>query len=463
VSVGFRFILGLRATPAGIPARGLAGWALTVLGLILFAMVVRSWLADPRRHGRHRSAGARTDVARPVRRRSWGRSRSRWAGYADISVQAGRPMRASAAQSLAQCTPAALAGLPGKDQSAPLGRPSDDGGESAAPGGWPGQDRPVTVTGSARDRGQAALATPGSAEPIPVTVGGQENGHHPASARAADELDAGVLDLGAPEAVGPDPGAPDVAGPDVAGPDVAADEPGSRATSEFFYPAALRLLGVRRRASGSVDCAGSLVQRIEVALGSYRIEVLLAEAPAGDRTVRSEKIHTWIASAPYLVWTPLPHDFPADGVAFACLGAGDEGCLFLDLAAAPGAITIGGDQAAATRLAESLAHQLCLGPAADHIGVVVVGSALPPPPPLGAEWLPSVADLVRRQPRQDGRVEMVFCRLGSGDDVFPLARYVSSAPSRVVPIVLADLPDAPWSLTAFPSALPADALQPVVS
>jgi hypothetical protein len=467
VSVGFRFMLGLRANVAGIPARPLAGWALTLLGLVLFAMVVRSWLTDPRLGGRHRSAGGHTYVARPTRRRSWGRLRSRWAGDAGISVQARRPMRASAAQSLAQCTPAALAGPPAKDQSAPLGQASDDDGESAALGGWPGQDRPVTVTGSARGRGQAALAgltgTAESAEPVPAPVGSQGKGHHPASDRAADGLDAGVPDLGAPDAGAPDAGAPDAGGPDAGGPDSAAGEPGSRATSEFFYPAALRLLGVRRRASGSAGGAGSLVQRIEVAQGDYRIEVLLAEAPAGGRTGRSEKNHTWVASAPYLVWTPLPHDFPADGVAFACLGAGDEGCLFLDLAAAPGAITIGGDQAAATRLAESLAHQLCLSPAAGHVGVVVVGSALPPPPPLGAEWLPSVADLVRRQPRQDGRVEMVFCRLGSGDDVFPLARYVSSAPSRVVPIVLADLPDAPWSLTASPSALPAEVLQPVVS
>lgn len=415
MSVGFRFMLGLRATAAGIPARPLAGWALTLLGLVLFAMVVRSWLADPRLGGRHRSAGGHKYVARPKRRRSWGRLRSRWAGDAGISVQAGRPMRASAAQSPAQCTPAALAGPPAKDQSAPLGQASDDDGESAALGGWQGQDRPVTVIGSARGRGQAALAG--------LTGTAEYEG----------------------------------------GPDAAVGEPSTRATSEFFYPAALRLLGVRRRASGSADGPGSLVQRIEVAQGDYRIEVLLAEAPAGGRTGRSEKNHTWVASAPYLVWTPLPHDFPADGVAFACLGAGDEGCLFLDLAAAPGAITIGGDQAAATRLAESLAHQLCLGPAAGHVGVVVVGSALPPPPPLGAEWLPSVADLVRRQPRQDGRVEMVFCQLGSGDDVFPLARYVSSAPSRVVPIVLADLPDAPWSLTASPSALPAEVLQPVVS
>jgi hypothetical protein len=51
---------------------------------------------------------------------------------------------------------------------------------------------------------------------------------------------------------------------------------------------------------------------------------------------------------PYLVCTPFPHDFPADGVAFAGVWRRRGGCLFLDLAAVPGAITIGGDQAAAT-------------------------------------------------------------------------------------------------------------------
>jgi hypothetical protein len=47
--------------------------------------------------------------------------------------------------------------------------------------------------------------------------------------------------------------------------------------------------------------------------------------------------------------------------------------------------------------------------------------------------------------------------------VFPLARYVDSAPCRVVPLILADLPDAPWSFTAHQSPHPAEVLQPVVS
>ncbi|HMH93670.1 MAG TPA: hypothetical protein VK586_21640, partial [Streptosporangiaceae bacterium] len=47
--------------------------------------------------------------------------------------------------------------------------------------------------------------------------------------------------------------------------------------------------------------------------------------------------------------------------------------------------------------------------------------------------------------------EMIFCQLRSNDDAFALARYVSSAHRRIVPVVLADLPGAPWTFTAQPS------------
>jgi len=64
-----------------------------------------------------------------------------------------------------------------------------------------------------------------------------------------------------------------------------------------------------------------------------------------------------------------------------------------------------------------------------------------------------------RRPGPDGHAELVFCRLKSNEDVFPLARYVASASHRVVPLVMADLLGAPWSA---PSRRPAGVLQPVV-
>src|SRR6266568_6318092 len=67
------------------------------------------------------------------------------------------------------------------------------------------------------------------------------------------------------------------------------------------------------------------------------------EVALGDLTRRRPvKAKGWVASAPYLVWAPLPHDVPGGGVAFACVGAGSGGCLFIDLAAAPGAVACGG-------------------------------------------------------------------------------------------------------------------------
>jgi hypothetical protein len=225
-----------------------------------------------------------------------------------------------------------------------------------------------------------------------------------------------------------------------------------------FSPAALRLLGLRETPA---DDLGGVVRRHEVLLGSCQVEAVLAEAPArggksGDRG--------WVTSDPYLVWTPLPHDVPDGGIAFACVGAGKGGCLFIDLAAAPGAVALGGERQAAARLAESLAYQLCTGPAAGRVRLVVVGDAVPLPAPPGAEWIASTAQLAPRIMLGPGRdVELVFCRLSSDADVFPLARYAGGSPYRVIPVVLADLPGAPWSFTAHPSQRPARVLQPVVS
>lgn len=231
-----------------------------------------------------------------------------------------------------------------------------------------------------------------------------------------------------------------------------------------FSPTALRLLGVRTPSAARAAAVHAAIQRHEVVLGDYEVQAVLAEAPASKREGKSPEVQTWVASTPYLVWTPLPHDVPSGGLAFACVGAGDGGCLFIDLAAAPGAVMLGGEPEAASRLAESIAHQLRSGPTADRINLVVVGDAVPAPLPPGTECVAGAADLGwGGRPGPGKQAELVFCRLNSDEDVFPLARYVASAPHRVVPIVLADLLGAPWSFTAHPIRRPAGVLQPVVS
>jgi hypothetical protein len=274
-----------------------------------------------------------------------------------------------------------------------------------------------------------------------------------------------------PPVPGPPPGKP--AAPEPPPGELPAPEPppgelpaaggGSRGPAEgppVLSAAGLRLLGLREAPAGE---RGGMAQRHEVTLGEYRVEVMLAEAPALGRKGRSPE-GRWVASAPYLVWTPLPHDVPGGGTAFACVGAGKKGCLFIDLAAAPGPLTLRGETRGVGWLAESLAHQLCAGPAARRVHLVVVADAVPAPTPPGVEWAASTAALGSRTgPGLGLDTELVFCRLRRDEDVFALARYAASAPYRVVPVILADLAGAPWSLVAHPIIEPAAVLQPVVS
>jgi hypothetical protein len=156
---------------------------------------------------------------------------------------------------------------------------------------------------------------------------------------------------------------------------------------------------------------------------------------------------------PYLAWALLPYDIPGNGVAFACLGVGDEGCLFLDLGAAPGVIALGGDRAAAARLAESIAHQLSMpGDAGHRLDVIVVGDAVPEPLPAGVTRVTSLSDL--RQADSGDATRVIFCEPRSSEEAFALARHVVIAQRNAIPVVVGDLPGAPWSFTAQPSLLP---------
>ena len=240
------------------------------------------------------------------------------------------------------------------------------------------------------------------------------------------------------------------------------DRPDTDRPEAGFSPVALRLLGAQRSVALHAEDADVPVQRHEIGFGEDRIEIVLAEATAATQDGTPHSDHTWLTDTPYLAWMPLPYEAPDGGTAFACLGVGDEGCLFVDLGAAPGAVALGGDRDAATRLAESIVHQLSMSPAPGQSRVVVVvGAVVPEPHPAGVLSLASLADLtsVSGTGASDA-IEIVLSELRSDDDAFALARYVASSQRRVVPVVLADLPDAPWSFTAQPSLQPSGALDP---
>jgi hypothetical protein len=193
----------------------------------------------------------------------------------------------------------------------------------------------------------------------------------------------------------------------------------------------------------------SAAQEHQVILGEDRIQVSLAEGPAADPGQDASGQRP--PPSPHLIWTRLPYDTPDSGIAFACLGVGDSGCLFLDLGRAPSAITIGGDPAAAARLAESIAHQLCTTSAGPRCTVVIIGDALPRPHPVGITWLASVGRLGPTLATPGGATTIVFCELSCEDDATTLSQCVSTARGRVIPIVLGSDLAGRWSLTAWPS------------
>jgi hypothetical protein len=222
----------------------------------------------------------------------------------------------------------------------------------------------------------------------------------------------------------------------------------------------LRLLGAARRKRGG-DGTGGPVLGHQVMLGEDKVDVVLAQAPTSGRNQKARDEKAWLAASPYLAWAPLPYEAPYGGVAFVCLGTSDEGCLFLDLAAAPGVIAISGDSDCAARLAESLAHQLCSQAADDSsCTVVLVGDVVPEPRPPHAVLAPTLSDLGLVGRAATPETEIVFCTLRSNEDALVLARYVGRSARRVVPVVLAELPGAPWLLSVTAQPAP-DARRPV--
>ena len=320
--------------------------------------------------------------------------------------------------------------------------PSDDiadhpGAEPAALADMP----PATEqSGAWSDEPAPQPATPNGAAPNAA-------GPYAADANAAGPYAAGPYAAG-PYAAGANGAGPYSAGPYSAGPHSTGSAPGSAAGAP----------GSSARFPETVAA-----QEHEVSFGKDRIHVVLANPDAfGNGTRRNG--HTDVAPPPNLVWTPLPYDIPVGGGAFACLGAGEEGCLFVDLAAAPAAVAIGGDSQAAVRLAESIAHQLCISAADNHCLVVVIGDALPPPQPPGAACVSSLRELADGRPLVAGDgTEIVFCHVRSGEDHLALKRYVFSAGHRVVAVILGNPPDAPWSFTAEPSRQPSDALHSMIT
>jgi hypothetical protein len=171
----------------------------------------------------------------------------------------------------------------------------------------------------------------------------------------------------------------------------------------------------------------------------------------GDDVIQARIAIASPGSAP-VEWTPMPYDVPQDGVAYVCLGAGEKGCLFVDLGQAPGPVSVSGDPEAAARLVESIAFQLSAALQPMNISVTVVGD-IGKTMELGQVTRAStLGQVVARGavPTQDGKpqLELVLCSQDTARDATALAWLTSDRARKIVPIVIGSLPNAPWSLIA---------------
>ncbi|MGW5556461.1 hypothetical protein ACWER9_04445 [Micromonospora sp. NPDC003944] len=152
----------------------------------------------------------------------------------------------------------------------------------------------------------------------------------------------------------------------------------------------------------------------------------------GARPARWGSAYGWLEEG----WRPPPSSIPV------VLGEHDGRRLWVDLAAAPDVLALGGDEDACRRLGVRLLDQL--GPTVD---VVVVADA------LGAQSLPqrcrrlgSVGELAGLEP---AALRVVFCPGASAGLLWRERRLLGSSGQRTVPVLVGEAPPARWSVRAM--------------
>ncbi|MET8524154.1 hypothetical protein [Micromonospora sp. NPDC005172] len=156
----------------------------------------------------------------------------------------------------------------------------------------------------------------------------------------------------------------------------------------------------------------------------------------GARPARWGSAYGWLEDG----WNPPPSSIPV------VLGERDGRRLWVDLAAAPDVLTLGGDPDASRRLGARLLTQLA--PAVD---VVVIGDALGAEPlPERARRLTSLDELARLDPAP---LRVVFCPATSVEALWRERRSLTPVGHRTVPVVIGAAPAARWSVRAMAEGL----------
>jgi hypothetical protein len=150
-------------------------------------------------------------------------------------------------------------------------------------------------------------------------------------------------------------------------------------------------------------------------------------------------------------WTATPDQVPAQAIAPVYLGAGLHGCLFVDLALAPGVITVSGEPLIRAGLGAQLVNWL--GAAARggnrRICVVVAGA------PFDLDYIdvdalrvPALSAFDPHALPAVTEVCFVVCRLAEPGDSAQILALAAQRDRRIIPIVVDDVVGSDWSLFA---------------
>jgi hypothetical protein len=148
-------------------------------------------------------------------------------------------------------------------------------------------------------------------------------------------------------------------------------------------------------------------------------------------------------------WTPAPEQYPTLAIAPVFLGIGEGGCLFVDLALAPGMVTVTGHQRVRAELGAELVNRLgvAVREGARRFAVAVAGTPFDPdllavdPIRVGA---PSEFDVAKLPATAE--VCFLACCLSTPAEAQVISALARSAGPRIVPLLVDDVAAADWSL-----------------
>jgi hypothetical protein len=148
-------------------------------------------------------------------------------------------------------------------------------------------------------------------------------------------------------------------------------------------------------------------------------------------------------------WTPAPDQYPTLAIAPVFLGIGEGGCLFVDLALAPGVVTVTGQERVRAELGAELVNRLgvAVREGARRFAVAVAGAPFDPdllivdpirvdaPSRLDVSKLPATAEVC-----------FLACCLSTPAEVQAIHDLARSVGPRIVPLLIDDVVAADWSL-----------------